>query len=420
MFQFRKVLILTQYFRPELGAPQIRLWEFCKELKSQGINVEVLTAMPNYPEGVVHESYKYKIYKKELIEGIPIRRTYIYPAAGRNSILRLINYFSFTITCFLPLIFSRKVDLVFVEAQPIILAIPALILKYIKNIPYIYNTPDLQIEYAEQAKWIKSKRLIRFAKIIESFLMRNSLSTTTVTHSFMRHFSKYRSVDIRKISFFPNGADIDFLKPISRDIVLLKKFKLEKKIVFSYVGTHAPYQGLETILHAAKLLNQRRDIAILMVGKGPERERLKKIAKNMNLENIFFHQSPYSEMDRLMSITYASIITLRDLPIARKMRLSKAVPPLSCGVPVLYSGYGETLDILLNHNAGISVKPENPMDLANKIIYIADHPKKRKTMGQNARTLSLEHFSWKRIVKNWQKQISSIKNGEDPYVEGFI
>ena len=87
--------------------------------------------------------------------------------------------------------------------------------------------------------------------------MRNSLSTTTVTHSFMRHFSKHRSVDIRKISFFPNGADIDFLKPISRDIVLLKKFKLEKKIVFSYVGTHAPYQGLETILHAAKLLNQR-------------------------------------------------------------------------------------------------------------------------------------------------------------------
>ena len=88
MFQFRKVLILTQYFRPELGAPQIRLWEFCKELKSQGINVEVLTAMPNYPEGVVHESYKYKIYKKELIEGIPIRRTYIYPAAGRNSITK--------------------------------------------------------------------------------------------------------------------------------------------------------------------------------------------------------------------------------------------------------------------------------------------------------------------------------------------
>ena len=140
-----------------------------------------------------------------------------------------------------------------------------------------------------------------------------------------------------------------------------------------------------------------------MVGKGPERERLKKMAKNMNLENIFFHQSPYSEMDRLMSITYASIITLRDLPIARKMRLSKAVPPLSCGVPVLYSGYGETLDILLNHNAGISVKPENPMDLANKIIYIADHPKKEKNNGPKCSYIIIGTFFMEKNCKKLAK-----------------
>ena len=65
-FPFRSILIHTQYFIPEMGAPQVRLWELCKELKSQGISVEVLTCMPNYPVGKIHNEYRNKFFNTEL------------------------------------------------------------------------------------------------------------------------------------------------------------------------------------------------------------------------------------------------------------------------------------------------------------------------------------------------------------------
>ena len=315
-FPFKKILILTQYFIPEMGAPQFRLREMCKELISQGLEIEVITCMPNYPDGIIHKNYKKKFYFKEKIDEIPIRRIFHYPVAGRKPLRRLLSYFTFTFTSLFLLFFSKKVDIVFVEAQPIILAFPALLLKIIKGTPYIYNTPDLQIEYADEKEWVKSSRIISLAKWLEKYLMKKSFSVTTVTHSFMRYFSDQRDIDINKITFLPNGADTDFLKPMGKDNFLIKKFGLENKIIFSYVGTHSSYQGLETIIHSAKLLVHQPDIAILMIGRGSEREKLKQLAKELELNNIYFFQSPYHEMAKLMSITYASIVTLRNVPIA--------------------------------------------------------------------------------------------------------
>ena len=51
-------LILTQYYPPEIGAPQIRLRSLAKELRGRGIDVEVLTAMPNYPNGEIFRAYR--------------------------------------------------------------------------------------------------------------------------------------------------------------------------------------------------------------------------------------------------------------------------------------------------------------------------------------------------------------------------
>ena len=98
---------------------------------------------------------------KENVNGVEVLRVPIFPAAGKKIIARLTNYFSFMITSFLPLLFSKKPDLIFVECQPIILAIPAYIVGKIRNIPYVYNTPDLQVEYAGEDSWVGINFLIK-------------------------------------------------------------------------------------------------------------------------------------------------------------------------------------------------------------------------------------------------------------------
>ena len=157
--------------------------------------------------------------------------------------------------------------------------------------------------------------------------MREALSVTTVTHAFIEHFIEERDVPARKMSFLPNGADTARLRPLPYDEAYAAQMGVGTRKVFTFAGTHAPYQGLEVIVRAARQLQHRSDLVILMVGKGPVRGTLIEMAQAAGLTNILFKDSPFEEMDRLMAITYASLITLRDQPTARKMRLSKTIPP---------------------------------------------------------------------------------------------
>ena len=89
-----KLLILTQYFPPEVGAPQNRLFELAVRLKRIGVDVSVLTAMPNYPQMKIYDGYEGKDYLYEEIEGIPVHRASIYLPKSKSIIQRLLNYFS--------------------------------------------------------------------------------------------------------------------------------------------------------------------------------------------------------------------------------------------------------------------------------------------------------------------------------------
>ena len=90
-----KLLILTQYYPPEIGAPQNRLHELAVRLKNKNIHVEVLTALPNYPKMEVFEDYRRKQKRQEYIEGISVHRSWIYVSKSKRILSRLLNYFSF-------------------------------------------------------------------------------------------------------------------------------------------------------------------------------------------------------------------------------------------------------------------------------------------------------------------------------------
>jgi glycosyltransferase involved in cell wall biosynthesis len=189
--------------------------------------------------------------------------------------------------------------------------------------------------------------------------------------------------------------------------------------VFTFAGTHAPYQGLQVVLEAAKLLRHRPDIVLLMVGDGPLRQPLIEQAERENIDNVLFRSSPFSEMPQLMSITHGSLVLLRALAISRKMRLSKAIPPLACGVPLVYAGWGETAEIVEREGVGITVEPERAEALARAMERLADEPEARDIMGRKARALAEREFSWSFLVGDWMRQIEQIHAGKDPAVPGL-
>jgi glycosyltransferase involved in cell wall biosynthesis len=186
---------------------------------------------------------------------------------------------------------------------------------------------------------------------------------------------------------------------------LLDRWKLHGKKVFLYVGTHAYYHGLDTLIEAAALLRARSDIVFLMIGGGPERARLKQVSANRGLTNLIFGQSPYEEMAQLYSIAYASVATLRKIEVAKSMRLSKVFPSLSCAVPVIYAGVGEAAELLEANKCGVVVAPEAPALLAQAIERLASDPTRRHEMGWTGRAFVEREYSWSTIVARWLAEI---------------
>ena len=399
-------LILTQYFPPEIGAPQLRLLAMIKELERQNIKVKVLTAMPNYPDGEIFEGYKNKFMTTELIDGIETKRMWIYPYNSKSPILRLLNYFSFTFTALIGIFRMQKPDVIFLESQPLSLGIVALLMKHLKRVPYIYNVPDLQIEMANELGYMTNRFFLKLSAAIETYFMKQSWRVSTVTRAFAEHLSE-RGIEKNKITFLPNGADSNFLIPKSPEKNLLSKWNLQGKTIILYVGTHTFYNGFESIIGAAEILKDNKDIVFLMIGSGPERKRIIKIAEQKHLDNMLFEQSPYSERADLYSIAYVSLASLKKIPIFKKVRPAKIFPSLSCGVPVIYAGLGEASDLLQENKCGISVEPENPIALANGISMLVNNKNLRNKLGDSGRNLIEKQYSWTIIVDNWLKEIHS-------------
>lgn len=412
---FKRWLILSQYYHPEPGAPQIRLRALAAQLVRHGCEVEVVTALPNYPSGQIYPGYRGRLVHTETIDGVRVHRVWLYAASGRNPVGRLLCYLSFTVAAGVRLPLVRRPDVVFVEAQPLSLAFPALVYRCVRGVPYIYNTPDLQVEVARECGWIRSEAFGKLAVGLERLLMKRAFCVSTVSDAFVDHFVACRGLSRRQITFLPNGADTEALRPISPDNEYAEELGVAGRVVFTYAGTHAYHHGLEVVLDAAALLRERREIAFLMVGKGPLREELRRRALELGLTNVVFGDSPFSERARLMSFTRAAIATMGPLRVGRKMRLSKVVPPLACGVPVIYVGEGESAAILEREGCGLVVSPASAEGLASAVRMLADAPEFAREMGQRGRRLAERQFSWDLIVRRWLAQLAVVKAGGDPW-----
>ena len=154
-----KILFLTQYYPPEIGAPQNRLHELAVRLKANDIEVEVLTAMPNYPKMEIFEEYKNGKIKEEIIDGIQVFRSRIYVSKSKGIISRLLNYFSFVWTSYWRSKKLGEYDFLLVESPPLFLGYSAMALSRKLNAKLIFNVSDLWPESAEKLNIVNNKTL---------------------------------------------------------------------------------------------------------------------------------------------------------------------------------------------------------------------------------------------------------------------
>ncbi len=408
-----KLLILTQYFPPEVGAPQNRLYELALRLKSKGIDISVLTAMPNYPQMIVHKEYKGKCYCKEDMNGLKVHRSWIYVSKSKSIIPRLLNYFSFVFSSLWFGLFKiRKQDVLLVESPPLFLGITAYLLSRAKGAKMIFNVSDLWPESAEKLDIISNKTLLSMATKLEEFCYRKSSLITGQTQGIVRNIqSRFPN---KRVYWLKNGVDIKFYdvnKTQSESNAWRKAngYSDEDFILF-YGGIIGHAQGLDIILNAAKILEDKPRIKFVMLGSGPEKERLLALKEELKLNNLEFYDAvPKSKMQEIIMDMNATIVPLKKLDLFKGAIPSKIFENLALKKPVLLGLEGEAKELFIDEgNCGLSFEPENTEDLVKQILVLYNNPELSKQLGENGLKYASENFNRYKIAEGLFEELRKL------------
>ena len=403
-----KFVLLSQYYPPEVGGAQVLMGSLASELKRQGHDVRVVTALPNYPTGRIFDGYRGRLFVRETRDGIPVFRSWVYPAQSASLLPRLTNYISFCISAWLAFFWMEKPDIVFVDSPPLFLALTALAIARLKGARWVMNVSDLWPDAIADSGFVSSGFLLQMAQKLESFLYRSADFVGTVTEGIRKILFEEKGVPQNKILFLPIGVDTQLFQPRTADQELLERHKLAGKSVFLYAGTIGHAQGLTLLLDAADALRYRQDIAVVLIGDGPVKTELKAQSDRRGLSSVVFAEPvPLVEMPRWWSIARGALVTLKDQTVHLSARPSKSLPALSSGVPVIFSGRGEMARILSDARAGMVVPPEQAKPLVDCILRLADDVALARSLGANGRRLCVQEFSWQKLVQQWLADISA-------------
>lgn len=404
--------IVTQYFPPEVGAPQNRLFELAVRLKQKGVTVNVITAMPNYPKMEIQKDYKGKWFFRENMEGLNVMRAPIFVTKNKSIVFRLLNYFSFVFTSFIVgLIKSRKTDVVICESPPLFLGVSACLLAKIKRAKFVFNVSDLWPESAEELGLVTNKYFLNAAYWLEKQLYKQSDLISGQTKGIVKNI-KDRFPD-RKVVWLPNGVDPLLFEQnnIEPEITWRESIGIQKdQFVILYAGIMGYAQGLDIIIDCAERFVSDPNFVFVMLGNGPEKDRLIEESQKRKLSNIkFLNFVQKKEMPAILREINASVVPLKKLPLFLGAIPSKIFECLASSKPILLGVNGEAKELFINEgNCGVHFEPENVHELQKGIQQLKENPKLAMQLGENGKQYVSSAFNRDTLASNFYNDLLSL------------
>lgn len=403
-----RILFLSHYFPPEVNAPASRTFEHCREWVRQGCKVTVVTCAPNHPRGEVYDGYMNRLYSIEEIEGIKVVRLWTYVTANEGFFKRTLNYVSYMCAAIIAAPFLSSTDVVISTSPQFFNGLAGYFVSRIKRAPWILEIRDLWPESILAVGAIKNKAVIRLLERMEMFAYHKADRIVPVTDSFARYMIA-RNIDQRKIQVIKNGVDLEFYKIKSKDINFQQELGIDGKFVASYFGTHGMAHHLETILEAAELLRERHDIVFLLVGDGAEKDHLLRIRDEKGLKNVvMLGQQPKGRMPDLWTASDASLVLLKRMDLFKTVIPSKIFESMAMRRPIIMGVEGEAQALVDTAQAGLTIEPENPRELAQAVVKMADDPALCEALGYNGQKFVTENFTRKVLAQRYTKVISAV------------
>jgi len=354
------ILVVSQYFRPE---PNISISDIAETLADSGEEVVVLTSHPNHPQGRFYPEVTTLMPTRQVKGKLTIWRLPVYPCRSKSKFGRFASYLSFCFSSFLCSLFvARSCTVAYVYQTPFTSALSVLWLKLAQGTRLAYVVVDLWPESFSAAGVAPPGPLMKvmhwYSRAINRFADHIFASTQGTRDRYLKD-----GIPAEKVSFTPiwvEGIPANYREPLNR--------AESSSFTIVYAGNLGPSQRLETLLYAAKQLEQDPGISFHFYGNGNSEESLKALRDQLGLHNVhFLGLIPPAEAFQKSREADATVLHLANTLDFQHTIPSKLVSMLAAGPTILCGVPGETSRLVETHGAGILFEPENPEDLVRAI-----------------------------------------------------
>ena len=397
-----KLLYLTQYYPPEIGAGAFRSNIMSKYLANDGWDIDVVCERPNYPTGILDDRYKKEwCYEEKVHDTLSVHRIWAIANQRRNVVEQMLFFVSFMISSFFYVLANpKKYDVIYVTSPPIFAAISGFLLSKILGGKFVFEVRDIWPDSAvNQIDLENESFFIRFGRRIENWLYHKADLIVPVTYDAEK-IIKRRS-NGTPTSVIPNGVDTQLFQKMKNPQQGMDETFNPEKFRVGYVGSLGVIHDLRTFVKAAKLCEQDPGIEFIIVGDSGRNNQLQYILDEFQPLNVTWvglkkhEQIPYyiSSFDVAVnpvnpSKAFESIVTV------------KFYEYLACEVPVITCGKGLLKVIGDQSGAAITVEPNNPKELADAIKDLKKDRSQTRKLSQKGRLFVNDQYSRQRLAKN--------------------
>ncbi|UTF49419.1 WcaI family glycosyltransferase [Desulfomicrobium sp. ZS1] len=397
-----RISVLGINYAPELTGIAVYTTDLCEFLAEKGHDVEVTTGFPYYPEWEIPKKYSARLYARERLAGVTVKRCYLYVAKNITPIKRIIHESSFLISSLFSLCFSRRSDVMLVISPPLGLGIIAYIISKIKRMPFIFHIQDMQPDAAIDLGMLKNSNAILFLRYIEKIIYKNADYVSTISYSMMQKLID-KSLSKKKLFLLRNWITIDCISDSITSYMFREKYGLIDKFVFLYSGNIGEKQGLEHVIHAAAQISDP-NIQFVISGNGANIAKLKRLAGNMDVSNVLFIDLQPKECLAAMLRAADVCLIIQKEVMSTLVFPSKLMNIMMAGRPSVVTTTEDTElgRVIVDSGSGYLCEPENS-DRLREALLAAYGDERLREKGDNAFQYALQHFSKKAILNEFNE-----------------
>lgn len=409
-----RILIVTPHFYPE----SFKCNDMAFDLAQRGHAVHVMTAIPDYPKGRFFEGYGVFKRRQEIIQNVKVYRSLIIPRGNGSPIRLAVNYISYTFFAVfqaLRLGIAQKYDAILVhQLSPVMVGIPAVIVKKIQKIPIYFWVLDLWPESLSAAGGIENKWVLGLFGKLTKWLYRNSEKILVSSKGFRTSICRKGDFD-NKIVFFPNWVDeaINTKLPVRNAGFP----RLPDGFIVMFAGNMGDAQDLPAVMEAARLLKDKLDLHFVFVGDGRKRDWVEDFIIKYGLEQTVCcaGRFPLESMPLFFEKADVLFLSLKDTEIFKLTVPARLQAYMSAGKPIVAMLNGEGAQVIAEADCGYSVGAGDSHGLA---ALLAELSKTDKTIlqekGRNGQEYSKRHYCFEKCMDNlnaiMEPSKKSIKN----------